>query len=206
MGDPSKKRGPKALDLRELLTPMAAMEPPRRPCGDGNPCLPQDTSAAWLEARWLRLSSAAVSPCLLFHRGRLGATWTGGLVRGLPCGAEGSLRSLRRTTVQILLGAFSVQGSISRSMCAGIVRTVADGGGSALELVHGQGVILQCTGQGVLVCVIGAVLPSQGVILREALLSVLGTREEDVLANSGCRNKIPPTGWLKQQKCIFSWF
>ena len=54
--------------------------------------------------------------------------------------------------------------------------------------------ILQCAGQGVLVCVIGAVLPSQGVILREALLSVLGTGEEDVLANSGCRNKIPPTG------------
>ena len=72
-----------------------------------------------------------------------------------------------------------------------------------MGLVHGQGVILQCTGQGVLVCVIGAVLPSHGVILREALIFVLGTREEDVLANSGCRNKIPPPGWLKQ-KCIFS--
>ena len=93
-------------------------------------------------------------------------------------------------------------------MCTGIVETVADGVGSALGPVHGEGMMLWRTGQGVPVCVIGAIgwLPHLRGYFEGSPDFVLGTGEEDVLANSGCCNKTPPTGWLKQQKCIFSWF
>lgn len=46
-----KESWAKALDLRAILTPMAAREPPHCPCGDSNPSLLQDTFAARVEAR-----------------------------------------------------------------------------------------------------------------------------------------------------------